>query len=210
MSASTSSPTIQVSFGSESSTSRAASKYAGLGFPSTVASCLGRVLESRDEGAGVQHRAARRLPPAVLVQAVELGAALELGEGAREVHVAEDLVVQFAALLRAAEQDRVGALADELDPLEVLDDVGHRQREDAFARKRWAAASGVVCSSVVVELDPEAADLAASAGASAWCCWSRTAAGARPRADARPPRRRRRSGGRRRERPRRRRGEWLP
>src|SRR2546430_12691858 len=48
---------------------------------------VGRVLESGDEGAGVEEWPVLRLPPAVLVQAGELRAPLELVEGPRPVHV---------------------------------------------------------------------------------------------------------------------------
>src|SRR4029077_2331225 len=43
---------------------------------------LGRVLEAGDVTTGVEQRPALRLPPAVAVQAVEVGPQLELGEGA--------------------------------------------------------------------------------------------------------------------------------
>ena len=90
----------------------------------------GRVLERGDEGAAVEHRAARGLPPRVLVQAEEVGAGLDLGERAREVHVAEDLV-RLGRLVAAADEHRVGALADELDPGEIGHDRGHHERVDA-------------------------------------------------------------------------------
>ena len=129
-SASTSSPTIQVISGSASSASSAAEKYDGLGLPSSVACTPGGVLEPGDERAGVEQRPARRLPPAVAVQAVELGACVELRERAGKVHVAED-AVRLGRLVRAAEEHRLGLLADELHALEVLEDRGHRHREHA-------------------------------------------------------------------------------
>src|SRR5205085_8826126 len=80
----------------------------------------------------VEERAAPRLPPAVLVQAVELRPGLELVEGAREVRVAED-DVRLERLVGAADQHRLRVLADELDTREVVDDGVHRQREDTLA-----------------------------------------------------------------------------
>ena len=138
MSASTSSPTIHVSSGSASSAverglevrRRSACRARSPRRPAAYSS-------AGDERARVEQRPARRLPPAVLVQAVELGAGLELGERAREVHVAEDLV-RLGRLVAAAEQHGVGALADELDPVEVLDDRRHRQREHALAARARA------------------------------------------------------------------------
>ena len=88
MSPSRSSPTIQVSSASASSASSAAVEVRGARLAEHGRLDLGRVLEPGDERARVEQRPARRLPPAVLVQAVELGARLELGERAREVHVA--------------------------------------------------------------------------------------------------------------------------
>src|SRR5262249_47849728 len=69
------------------------------------------------EEAGVEPGAAAGLPPAVLVQAVELRPALELRERAGEVHVAEDPPGLLGVLVGAAEEDGIGTLADELDPL---------------------------------------------------------------------------------------------
>ena len=65
----------------------------------------GRVLEAGDEGAGVEKRPARGLPPLVLVQAVEVGTELELGERAREVHVRED-AARLLGLVGAADLAR--------------------------------------------------------------------------------------------------------
>ena len=69
------------------------------------------------------------------MEAVELGAELELAERAREVHVRED-EVRLRRLVGAAEQHGVRSLADELDPLEVVHERVHRQREDALAAER--------------------------------------------------------------------------
>ena len=93
---------------------------------------LGGVLEPGDEGARVEARALGRLPPAVLVQAVEIG---------------------------AAEQHGVRPLADELDPVEVLDDRVHRQREHALPAKRRGRRARRRLQLLVVELDPVGADL---------------------------------------------------
>src|SRR5438309_8111295 len=51
-----------------------------------------RVLEPGDECARIQQRSVLRLPPAILVKAIQIGARLELVKGTREVHVAEDEV----------------------------------------------------------------------------------------------------------------------
>ena len=74
-----------------------------------------RVLEPGDERARVEQRPARGLPPAVLVQADEAGAALELREGPIQVVVAEDPAC-LVALVGAPEQDDLCVLVDELDP----------------------------------------------------------------------------------------------
>ena len=92
------------------------------------------------------------------MQAVELGALLELGECAREVVVAEHLI-RLEALVGAAEQHGVRALADELDALEVLDDRRHRQGEDALAGQRVRGGDRGRLQLLVLQLDPERADL---------------------------------------------------
>ena len=96
---------------------------------------LGCVLEPGDVAAGIEQRPARRLPPAVAVEAIELGAHLELRERAREVHVRED-EVRLGRVVRAADQDRVDVVADELDALEIADERVHDEREHAPAAER--------------------------------------------------------------------------
>ena len=80
------------------------------------------------------------------MQAVELRAELELGKRPREVHVGED-EVRLRRVVRAAEQHRLGALADELDPIEVADERVHRQRQHPLAAERVTAESAAVCTS---------------------------------------------------------------
>ena len=113
-----------------------------------------RVLEPRHEGAGVEQRAAARLPPLVLVQAVELGAHLQLGERPAEVHPREHLV-RLGRLVAAAEQHRVGVVADELDALEIGHDRAHHEREHALARELAGGGPRRRLELVVVELEPE-------------------------------------------------------
>ena len=171
MSASRSSPTIHVSSGSASSASSAAPKKAGLGLPSTVASIPAaysrpatKAPESSSGPRDVCHHA-------VLVQAVELGAGLELGERAGEVHVAED-AVRLVGLVGASEQDRVRLLADELDAFELRPDRGHRQREHALPGERARRGARRRLELLVVELDAERAQVVGQVGTrAAWCCW---------------------------------------
>jgi hypothetical protein len=61
------------------------------------------------------------------VEAVEVGAELELGEGTREVHVRED-EVRLGRLVAAADQDSLRVVPDELDSLEVADERVHDER----------------------------------------------------------------------------------
>jgi hypothetical protein len=123
-----SSPTIHVRSASASTASRAASKKATLGLP------------------------------AVLVQAVEVGPAVQLGERARQVHVGED-ASGLGRLVCAAEQHRVGALADELDSLEILDDGGHREREHAPAGERARSRARRGLELLVGQVDVDRAQL---------------------------------------------------
>ena len=157
-SASTSSVTSQVSSGSASSASRAAAKYDGLGLPSTVASAAGRVLEPGDERAGVEHRAEARLPPLVLVQAVERRAHLDLRERTCEVHVAEHLV-RLDGLVAPADEHRLGVVADELEAVEVGDDRRHHEREHALARELAGSGAGCRLQLVVLERESHLAQL---------------------------------------------------
>ena len=162
MSASTSSPTIHVSSGSASTASSAARKYVGLGLPSTVASTPA-AYSSPATNAPESSSGPRRLPPRVLVQAVELRARVELGERSREVHVRED-GVRLGRLVRAADQHDLGVLADELHALEVLDD---RRASSARARAGERVRGGARrrLELVVVELDAHRAELRGERGA---------------------------------------------
>ena len=117
-----------------------------------------RVLETGDERTGVERRPVLRLPPAVLVQAVQLGAAFELVERAREVHVAED-EVRLRRLVRAADQDRLGVLADELDPVELADDRVHRHGEHASPGELGRRSAWRGLQLLVLKRDPHAAQL---------------------------------------------------
>ena len=113
----------------------------------------------------------------VLVQAVELGAELELAERPREVHVAED-APGLLGLVRAAEQDRLRAVADELDPVEIVDQRGHHQREHAPPGERVRGGRRGRLELGVVELDPAAGGARRRGSRAPWsCCSSRTAAG---------------------------------
>ena len=86
------------------------------------------------------------------MEAVEVGAELDLREGAREVHVRED-EVRLGGLVRAADEDGVDVVADELDALEVTDEGVHDEGEDSPAAERL---DGCVCGRLHlghVELD---------------------------------------------------------
>ena len=119
---------------------------------------VGGVLEPRDERARVEARAVRGLPPAVLVQAVQLGARLELVEGAVQVEVGED-APGLLALVGPAEQDGVDVHADELQALEVVEDAGHRQREHALALEDARRDDAGRLELLVLDLDPHLAQL---------------------------------------------------
>ena len=69
------------------------------------------------------------------MQAIQLRSELELGERAREIHVGED-EVRLRRVVGAADQHGLGALADELEAVEVADERMHRQREHALALQR--------------------------------------------------------------------------
>jgi hypothetical protein len=87
-------------------------------------------------------------------------------ERAREVHVAED-EVRLRRLVGAAEQDGVGALADELHSLEIADDRVHRQREHTLAVEDTRGRGGRRLQLVVVELEAGRAQVAGELGARA-------------------------------------------
>ena len=158
MSASRSSPTIHVSSGSASSAASAASKYAGLGLPSTVAStpaAYSRPATNTPESSRGPREVCHQL---VLVQAIEVGAQLELGERPREVHVAEDTAC-LLGLVGPSEQHGLGALPDELDAVEVLDQRRDHSASTRLPASALAAADGGRLQLGVVELEPGAAQL---------------------------------------------------
>ena len=161
-SASTSSVTSQVSSGSASSASSAAAKYDGLGLPRTVASTPVAYSSPATKPARVEHRPAARLPPLVLVQAVERGAQADLLEGAGEVHVAEDLV-RLDRLVAASDQHRVDVVTDEVEPVEVGDDRGHHESEDSLARELPRGGAGRRLQLLVLEREAHLAQLAREA-----------------------------------------------
>jgi ribosome-associated protein len=97
------------------------------------------------------------------VEAVELGAASNLGEGPRQVHVAED-PARLRDVVRAAEENRLGVLADEVDAGEVLDDRRHRQREDPPACKGGGGRARRRLELVVDEVEPHPAELVCEHG----------------------------------------------
>ena len=101
-----------------------------------------------------------RLPPPVAVQAVEVGAHLKLMEGAAQVHVRED-EIRLGRLVGAAEEHRVGPLADELDPVEIADDGVHRQRQHALPLKQARGGGGDRLQLVVLEREAELPQLLA-------------------------------------------------
>ena len=112
------------------------------------------------------------LPPAVLVQAVELGARLELGERAREVHVAEDAVRS-----RRTRRRRRWSTASAPSPTSSMPSRSSTIAGIVSASTRWpasarAAARGGRLQLVVVELDPERAErLRERRARDASCCW---------------------------------------
>ena len=123
----------------------------------------GRVLEPRDERARVEHRATARLPPLVLVQAVQRRAHLDLVERTREVHVAEDLV-RLERLVAAADQHGLRVIADELEAVEIGNDVGHHEREDALAGELTRGCPWRRLDLLVLEREAHVAKLFCEAG----------------------------------------------
>ena len=102
---------------------------------------LRRVLEACDEGARVEQRArASSATSGCGAGSRARRAGLELGERAREVHVRED-AVRLGGLVGAADEDGVGALADELEALEIVDERVHREREHPLAAEELTAAT---------------------------------------------------------------------
>ena len=86
---------------------------------------------------------------------------LELGERAREIHVRED-EVRLRRLVRAAEQHGVGALADELETVEIGDSACIVKRQDALAAQRPRCCGCAVCTSSSSSSNPCARSSAAS------------------------------------------------
>ena len=122
------------------------------------------VFEPRDEGARVEPRAVGRLPPAVLVQAVELGAGEELEERAVQVEVGED-PARLGALVAAADEHGVGVHPDQLDPVEVVEDPRHRQREHALAGEHLRGDAAGRLELVVLEPETHLAEASGELGA---------------------------------------------
>ena len=92
------------------------------------------------------------------MQAVQLGAHLQLGEGTAEVHPREHLV-GLGGLVATAEQHRLGVVADELDPLEVGHDRPHHEREHPPAGELARRRPRCRLELVVLELEPERAQV---------------------------------------------------
>src|SRR5207344_2208245 len=108
--------------------------------------------QAGDEGAGVQTCPVGRLPPLVLVQAIQLGAGLELVEGPVEVQVRED-PPRFLTFVGASDQNGVDVHADELQPVEVVEYSGHRQREHTLSGESGGGDAAGRLQLVRVELD---------------------------------------------------------
>jgi hypothetical protein len=83
---------------------------------------------------------------------------VELGERAGQVHVRED-EVRLRRLVGATEEHGIGAVAHELDALEVTDDRVHRQGEDALARQCLHRRRSDRLDLVRLDLDPEPCEL---------------------------------------------------
>src|ERR1051326_4530826 len=74
-------------------------------------------------------------PPRVRGGAVGGAPELELRERPGQIHVGED-EVRLGRLVGAADEDGIGAVADELDPLQVGDEPLHDEREHALPAER--------------------------------------------------------------------------
>ena len=79
---------------------------------------------------------------------------LQLRERPREVHVAED-ASGLVTLVRAADEDRVGVLADEIEAVEILDHRRHRQRDHAPAVQQAHRCCGRRLQLVAGDVDAE-------------------------------------------------------
>ena len=80
-------------------------------------------------------------------------------ERPREVHVAED-ASGLVTLVRAADEDRVGVLADEIEAVEILDHRRHRQRDHAPAVQQTHRSGGRRLQLVAGDVDAEPPQLA--------------------------------------------------
>jgi hypothetical protein len=79
-------------------------------------------------------------------------------EGACEVRVREH-AARFVGLVRAAHEHRIRVPAHEVDPIEVLHDRGHRQREHPLAPQRAGRGRRRGLELLVREFDAETAEL---------------------------------------------------
>ena len=98
------------------------------------------------------------------MQAVELGAGLELEKRAVEVEVGED-AAGLLALVGAADEHGVGVHADQLEAVEVVEDARHRQREHALALQHPRGDSAGRLQLVVVDREAHRAQLLAERAA---------------------------------------------
>ena len=92
------------------------------------------------------------------MEAVQLGAHLQLRKGAPEVHPREHLI-RLGRLVAAAEQHRVGVLSDELDALEVGHDRPHHECKDTLACELTGSCPWRRLELVVVQFESEQAQL---------------------------------------------------
>ena len=187
---------------------------AALGLPSTVASMSGGVLEPGDERARVEARPVGGLPPAVPVQAVELGAGLELEERAVQVQVREDAARSPRPRRRRRSARRRRSCRRAAGPRGRRGCRASSARARACPSSTRAATLPVVCSSSSSSVDPHRAQLLAELRARARRRVRDEANPvARARAGGAPRRPLRRSARRRRAARRPRRGEsppWTP
>ena len=114
MSASMSSPTITVSAGLGPQLGERGLEVRAAGLADDLGLDACRVLEPGDEGARVEQRPARGLPPAVPVQADEARAGVELRERSVQLVVGEH-ARGLLGLVGPADEDDLGVPLDELD-----------------------------------------------------------------------------------------------
>ena len=182
-----------------------------LGFPTTVASTSAAYSRPATKQPGVEERPARGLPPAVLVQAVELGTQPSSSERPargsctrRRGSSPRSRPLRPGAPRRRP-RPRAGRRRDPRAP-RPSSAPGPASRKRTTGRERRS--SGAPRPSSSKPIDHGAPRRAI--GSTAWCCWSRTAGGGRSRGAAAPRpahlgSARRTRGGRRRC-P----GEWRP